>query len=167
MSERKWKVGGKYRLVDVEGFINCGATNKGIADKIGTGGFTVESLGDFGIGVKTLVEFPLGCLEWTYWFNPAEIKFFEEITAESSKQDNPAPKSEQDIVIDWLDKFTYVVETDSTVGSMLDINLRGQPLLETDHGNIIGSVSLAEFINNRYSQLIEQANAAKREKAIG
>lgn len=77
------------------------------------------------------------------------------------------PKLEQQrVVVEWLDKLAYVIETDTTVGSLLDINLRGQAVLSTDHGDVFGNQNVVEFINNRYSQLIDQANKAKREQLL-
>lgn len=69
-------------------------------------------------------------------------------------------------VVEWLDKLAYVIETDTSVCSRLEINLRNQAILPTDHGDIIGNQNVAEFINNRYSQLNEQANKAKREQLL-
>ena len=160
MQERNWKVGGKYRLTDVAGFTEYGYPNKYIADKLGSSEFTVESLRDCCTGVKTLVEFPLEGLEWTHWFNDYEIKYFEEIT----EQDNTSA------VVDWLDKYGYIQSKESHVGELQwDWKHQGSGIyisLVTDFGDVHGTSQVVEFINNRYSQLTEQANKAKREELL-
>ena len=159
MSKREWKVGGKYRLADVAGFTEYGYPNRHIADKLGSSEFTVESLQDHCTGVKTLVEFPLEGLEWTHWFNDYEIKYFEEITEQSPTQDNTSA------VAEWLDKFLTVAIASPTNESIC-VAFNKQLCLETMHGNVHHTQNIVDSINNRYSQLIEQANKAKREELL-
>lgn len=73
---------------------------------------------------------------------------------------------QQRIVVDWLDKLAYIIQTDTTVGAELNINHLNQAVLFTGHGDIKGNQNVVEFINNRYSQLTEQANKAKREALL-
>lgn len=77
------------------------------------------------------------------------------------------PKLEQQrIVVEWLDKLAYIIQTDTTVGAELNISHLKQAVLFTDHGDVKGNQNVVEFINNRYSQLTEQANKAKREQLL-
>lgn len=83
-------------------------------------------------------------------------------------QGKPTPKSEQDIVVDWLGKLEHVLASDYTVNEIYRIGNGSEACMEifSDCGNITGNQNVAEFINNRYSQLIEQANKLKREKLL-
>ena len=165
MSKREWKVGGKYRLVDVVGFTERGYPNRYIADKLGSSEFTVESLRNCDTGVETLVEFPPEGLEWGHWFNDFEIKYFEEITEDVSEPEQYPTQDNTSAVVEWLDKLVYVMARDYTVNEIYRASDTDMEIF-SDCGNITGNQNVAEFINNRYSQLIEQANKAKREELL-
>lgn len=108
------------------------------------------------------------------WVGVAEYKdksYYESLDPfdEASFELYVDPEQQPDVssaIVEWLDKLAYVIVTDTSVGSELDINLRGQSVLSTHHGDIIGNQNVVEFINNRYSQLTEQANKAKREQLL-
>lgn len=89
-------------------------------------------------------------------YHPSNFKLY----VEPEQPDNTSA------IVEWLDKLAYVIKTDKTVGTKLEINLRNQVVLFTDYGYIDGNQSVAEFINNRYSQLTEQANKTKREQLL-
>lgn len=83
-------------------------------------------------------------------------------------QEKPSTKSEQDIVVEWLGKLAHVLASDYTVNEIYRIGNGSEACMEifSDCGNITGNQNVAEFINNRYSQLTEQANKLKREALL-
>lgn len=59
----------------------------------------------------------------------------------------------------WLDKYQQVASTDYHIGK-IDTSDYGV-CLTTDHGDILGSKQVVEFIHNRYSQLKSAENQSK------
>ena len=69
-------------------------------------------------------------------------------------------------IVNWLGKLEHVLVKDPTVGYGLLMDSEDTLTLSTDFADLIGSEEIVEFINNRYSQLIEQANNSKREELL-
>lgn len=84
------------------------------------------------------------------WFLGDEIGEFDEVVP-----DDPTIN----IVEQWLDKYQQVASTDYHIGK-IDTSDYGV-FLTTDHGDILGSKQVVEFINNRYSQLKSAENESK------
>ena len=81
------------------------------------------------------------------------------ITEQSPTQGNTSAAME------WLNKFLTVAIASPTNESIC-VAFNNQLCLETMHGNIYDTQNIVDSINNRYSQLIEQANKSKREELL-
>lgn len=80
-------------------------------------------------------------------------------------QVTPPTKSEQDIVVEWLEKWQYVTHHHWKPYGL--IPPQTDTVVELFNGLAKhGTKNIVEFINNRYSQLTEQANKLKREKLL-
>lgn len=95
--------------------------------------------------LKTVVEYGEG---WT-------DKWVVVTRPESKTTDIPTIN----IIEQWLDKYQQVASADYTIGK-IDTSDYGV-CLTTDHGDLLGSKQVVEFINNRYSQLKSAENQSK------
>ena len=82
-----------------------------------------------------------------------------------STEQSPTQDNTSSAVVDWLDKLVYVLARDYTVNEIYRASDTDMEIF-SDCGNITGNQNVAEFINNRYSQLTERANKAKREELL-
>lgn len=155
MSDRKWEIGKKYRLVDVAGFNNNCTVNRNVSALLSDKEFTVDYVNQYDKVTKIIeMELPTN---FFHWFDRDEIKYFEEVTA---------PKVEDtSAIVEWLDKLAYVMANEPNVNSIYAENQTTMTIF-TELGDIAGNQNVVEFINNRYSQLSEQANKAKREQLL-
>lgn len=157
MQECKWKVGGKYRLVDVVGFNTDNSINYRLSEVLSGKDFTVEEVNQYGKVTKVVgMDKPDS---YFHWFEAEEIKYFEEITEQSPTQDNTSA------VVEWLNKFLALAIASPT-NEGICVAFNKQLCLETMHGNVHHTQNIVDSINNRYSQLIEQANKTKREELL-
>lgn len=68
----------------------------------------------------------------------------------------------KDPVVEWLDKYQQVVSTNYHIGK---INTSDYGVcLTTDHGDILGSNQIVDFINNRYDLLQKEAKSNKQKE---
>lgn len=98
--------------------------------------------------LKTVVEYDEG---WT-------DKWVVVTRPDSKTTDAPTTNP----VVEWLDKYQQVASVDYHIGK-IDTSDYGV-CLTTDHGDILGSKQVMEFINNRYSQLKSAENQSKLEE---
>lgn len=166
MSNQQWQEGKTYQFKPamIEEFKSSSSCNKRIAILIRDSKFTVERIGGIG-SVRELVEFRKDDVEIEYWFEENEIKYFDlvEATVESSTVTNTNNiRPNVDIVVEFLEKLSFVGGTDYTVSDMFDImNLA----ISTDHGDIVGATNIYEFIAKRYD-LLQQNVLAKKNKEL-
>lgn len=65
-------------------------------------------------------------------------------------------------VVEWLDKYEYVHDKDTSVGK-IGITMGGV-YLTTDYGDILGSKQIVEFINNSYDLLQKEVKSNKQKE---
>ena len=62
------------------------------------------------------------------------------------------------IIEQWLDRLQHVYTNDDSISNFIVYH---KVEITTDHGDILGSKQVVEFINNRYSQLKSAENQSK------
>lgn len=93
----------------------------------------------------------------------SDINEYFELVEE--KQEMTSTKTEQEIVVEWFNKYIYVVENDSTVDDRLYVSSHSRQLsLETDLTDIIGE-DIYTFIVGRYN-LLQTQEETKRKKEL-
>lgn len=168
MNNLKWEEGKTYQLkrdmaVD---FCNANSSNSRIFGVIGMLPFTVKSLS--GVTVVELAEYDLNAIRLTAWFTSSEIKYFElveDITEEPNMTNTNNIRPIADIVVEWLDKLTYVLQVDQSVADNLTVTPAGI-VLDADYGSIYGATSVYNFITNRYDLLQQEAKHKKNNELM-
>lgn len=93
-----------------------------------------------------------------------DIRFFnlfEDTTEELPDMNNTNNiRPDADIVVEWLEKLTYVLQVDQSVADNLNVTPAGI-LLDADYGSIYGATSIHNFITNRYDLLQQEAKHKK------
>ena len=164
MSDIRWIEGATYQFKPdmIEKFKVNSSCNKRIAVLLRYDKFTVKRVGAG--NVQELVEFRKDDIDIQYWFEENEIRYFElvEDTTEElpdmNNTNNIRPIA--DIVVEWLDKLTYVLQVDQSVADNLNVTPAGI-LLDADYGSIYGATSIHNFITNRYELLQQEAKHKK------
>ncbi len=169
MNNQQWQEGKTYRFKPdmIEEFKNLNSSNKRVASVIRNDKFTVESVASSGV-VLLLAEFSKEDIEIIFWFEGSEIKYFElvnDTTEESPMTNTNNIRPNVDIVVEWLDKLTYVLQVDTTVADNLTVTPTGI-VLDADYGSIYGAVSIYNFITNRYDLLQQEAKHKKNNELI-
>lgn len=162
MNNLKWEEGKTYQLKMnmVEKFCNTNSNSR-IFGVIGMKPFTVKGLS--GGTVVELAEYDLNAITLTAWFMHHEIKYFdlvEDTTGELPMNNTNNIRPIADIVVEWLDKLTYVLQVDQSVGDNLTVTPAGI-VLDADYGSIYGATSIHNFITNRYDLLQQEAKYKK------
>ncbi len=70
-----------------------------------------------------------------------------------------------DIVVEFLDKLTYVLQVDQSVADNLNVTPAGI-VLDADYGSIYGATSIHNFITNRYDLLQQEAKHKKNNELM-
>lgn len=155
--EKQWEVGKTYKLVDVKGFRqdeSSEPTNNRIADALEEFDyiFTVVALDGNG-QVITTDKLSVQSLDVYVLFNHRDLSRVEVVNSGTFSKDP---------VVEWLDKYYYVACADASVGKIgSGFN---EAYLETDHGDMLGSVEIMEFINTRYYLLQKEAKSNKQKE---
>lgn len=171
MTKLKWEEGKMYqfRIDMVDKYLSLFEICKDIFNLIGYKTFIVKDIDREG-RVTKLVGISNDILDIDYWFYADEIKYFdlvEDSDVEYSKEEQEMTlptKTEQEIVVEWLEKLHYVMRNDSSVSE--DLGLSGNELvLSTDLCYIYGATDIYDFIQMRYNQMII-AEVGRRKKEL-
>ena len=166
MIKLKWEEGKMYQLrIDmVDEFKTSNGMNEDIFNLIGYKTFMVEEIGWIG-RVTKLVGISNDTLGIDYWFKPEEIKYFDLVEHTEEEQEMTLHiKTEQEIVVEWLEKLHYVMLNDSSVSEELQLYGTGL-MVSTDFCDICGNTHIFDFIQMRYNQMII-AEVGRRKKEL-
>lgn len=154
---KQWEVGKTYKLVDGGAFVLATTSNEDIFNALGSmREVQIQSID--GLGRVTGVEgLSLDDTNCDFWFLPEELQYFDEVVSDIQPDTSSTPTI--NIIEQWLDKYQQVASADYHIGK-IDTSDYGV-CLTTDHGDILGSKQVVEFINNRYSQLKSAENQSK------
>lgn len=166
MSDIKWEEGKTYQFRKdmIDKFTLRYSSNLEITELIGNNTFTVKRV-DSGGKVIDLVEFRRDDLDIEYWFDVDEMDYFDMVVdlRDTIKANNIRPDA--DIVVEWLEKLTYVLQVDQSVTDNLIVTPAGI-VLEADYGSIYGVTSIHNFITNRYDLLQQEAKYKKNNELM-
>ncbi len=154
MSNQKWQEGKTYRIKPdwVDAFIEAFTSNKKIAQLIGNSSFTVTQVSEHSGRVLRIAEWSEDLISLDYWFYADEIKYFDLVEHTEEKQEMAPAKTEQEIVLEWLDKLHYVMLNDDHIE---DIRPCANALiLSTTLSDIYGIEQIYDFIQMRYNQMM-------------
>jgi hypothetical protein len=159
MSDMKWQLNHSYRLVYVREFLDSSPYNSRIYEVIKDNVFEVTAMTDSGNPAEILVSgrpFTMEDFGMYYIFYNGEIDYFYHVedVVSTTQTATVIPLTQVNhFIAEWLGKLAYIVQTDPTVGSCLDVNLRAETIIDTDHGSIIGNHKVVDFVDTRYTEL--------------
>ena len=169
MNNQQWQEGKTYQVKPdmIVDFCNANSCNSRIFGVIGVKPFTVKGMSSTG-SVTELAEYKLDNMSLFSWFSESEIQYFklvEDTTEELPMTNTINIRPNVDIVVEWLDKLTYVLQVDTTVADNLTVTPAGI-VLNADYGSIYGTVSICNFITNRYEILQQEAKYKKNNELM-
>lgn len=153
---KQWEVGKTYKLVDGGAFVLATTSNEDIFNALGSmREVQIQSID--GLGRVTGVEgLSLDDTNCDFWFLPEELQYFDEVVSDIQPDTSSVPTT--NIIEQWLDKLQYIYTNDDSISNFIVYH---KVEITTNHGDILGSKRVVEFINNRYSQLKSAENQSK------
>lgn len=74
-------------------------------------------------------------------------------------------KTEQEIVVEWLEKLYYVMRNNDSVHEQVCLYSEGL-VLPTDFCDIYGATDLYNFITNRHTEMKPQAETKRKQELL-
>lgn len=166
MTALKWEEGKIYQLrIDmVDEYLSLFEICRDIYNIIGLKTFMVKDIDRAG-RVTKLVGITNDTLDIDYWFYAHEIKYFDLVEDTEDAQEMPFTITEQEIVVEWLEKLYYVMRNDSSVHKHMCL-YGGGLALPTDLCDIYGATNIYDFITNRHTEMKSQAETKRKKELL-
>lgn len=101
----------------------------------------------------------------TYWFKPEEIKYFDLVEHTEEEQEMTSTKTEQEIVVEWLEKLHYVMRHDDSVHENMCLYADGL-VLPTDLCDIYDAVNIFDFVDGHYKHMKAKAEVKRKKELL-